>query len=426
MNSECDIELLERFIHDNTELEQLEEIADDFNIFTALDVVSNEIRHSTFLSWLLNPNESHGFGDYFLSSLLKQVAFKASALGIEGPAIFDIDSWSFDEAEILREWRDVDILVRSEVNRFVCAIENKVQSTEHGDQLSRYESIVSREFAGYQRAFVYLTVEGETPTEGAYVPLSYGEIVTLVKQLRGRKESKAGPEIMAFVSDYEQILRRYIVADSDIQEICRKIYKRHKKALDLIFEYKPDKLMEIHDHLIEIVEDDATLVSDASSKSYIRFIARDLDIVPKEGEGWTKTKRMLLFEFKNTPKGVHLHLIIGPGPQHIRQRLYEIAQGNLTLFNLAKRKLTKQWLTIFKKTILTAKGYEDKEGDELRHALEERISIFKDSDLPRIAHEIQQFNAGAAGAAGPPGGALETTLSDGGQYDEHQRVSELG
>lgn len=53
--------LLEKFVE---ELESLERIAYGFNIFTTLDIINTEIRHSNVLAWLLDPSENHGLGDY--------------------------------------------------------------------------------------------------------------------------------------------------------------------------------------------------------------------------------------------------------------------------------------------------------------------------------------------------------------------------
>jgi len=389
-NSERDV--LEGFIHENAELEQLEEIIDEFNIFTALDIVNNEIRHSNFLSWLMNPNESHGLGDYFLISLLKKISFKASSLGIEGLSIFDVDSWSFDDAEILREWKNIDILIKCDDQKLICIIENKIYSREHSKQLRRYKDIIKKEYTDYKRLFAYLTVEGDIPSENEYIPLSYSDVVPLVEHLIDSKKDKLGSEILAFISHYKEMLRRYIMKDSEIQKICRKIYKRHKKALDLIFEYRPDKLLEIYDSLLDIIQKDSELILDDSSKTYVRFIPKNLDFIAKKGEGWTKTKRILLFELNNNPNGVDLHLIIGPGPQEIREKLYAIAKGNLSLFNKSKRNLYKYWFTLYKKTLLRSKEYEDKEVEEVRKVLEEKWTDFKTSDLPKIEDELKKFD----------------------------------
>ena len=48
-----DQEHLERFVVDNPELEQLEDLLAKFNIFEVLKLQRQEIRHSNFLAWLL-------------------------------------------------------------------------------------------------------------------------------------------------------------------------------------------------------------------------------------------------------------------------------------------------------------------------------------------------------------------------------------
>lgn len=385
-------EILEEFIHENAELERLEKIVDDFNIFTALNIVNNEKRHSIFLSWLMKPDESHGLGDYFLNSFLKRISLNASLFGVNGPSIFDIDSWRFNDAEVLRERRNIDIIIRSDSNKFICIVENKIYSKEHDKQLKRYRDTVKREYPDYRKLFVYLTVEGEIPTETEYIPLSYSDIVVLVENLLTSKKDKLSPEILAFISQYKEMIRRYIMKDSEIQEICRKIYKKHKKAIDLIFEYKPDKQLEIYDCLVDMIEKDNDLILDNCSKAYIRFIPKDLDFIPKKGEGWTKTKRILLFEFKNLKTGVKLHLYIGPGEQNIKEKLHNIAKENPRLFNKLKQKLDKVWSEIYRRKILESSKYEDMEIDEIKEILKNKLEKFKSSDLKKIEDEIKKFN----------------------------------
>ena len=43
------------------------------NIFEILKISKTEIRHSNFLSWMLNPNGSHQLGDVFLKRFLREV-----------------------------------------------------------------------------------------------------------------------------------------------------------------------------------------------------------------------------------------------------------------------------------------------------------------------------------------------------------------
>jgi hypothetical protein len=145
MVNKNDKDLLEEFIINNENLEHLEDIVNDFNIFTSLNLINNEIRHSNFLSWIMNPKENHNLKDYFLSSLLKIISMRASSSGINAPSIFDIDNWSFIETEILREWRNIDILIKDDNHKLICVIENKIYSKEHSRQLRRYKEIVEEE-----------------------------------------------------------------------------------------------------------------------------------------------------------------------------------------------------------------------------------------------------------------------------------------
>ena len=61
---------LQDFICDNPELEQLEEYYNEFNIFDCVGMGKQEIKHSNFLSWLFNPKETHGMGDFFIKEFL--------------------------------------------------------------------------------------------------------------------------------------------------------------------------------------------------------------------------------------------------------------------------------------------------------------------------------------------------------------------
>ena len=43
------------------------------NFFNILNVTKTEIRHSNFLAWMMNPNESHNLNTIFLKWFLKEV-----------------------------------------------------------------------------------------------------------------------------------------------------------------------------------------------------------------------------------------------------------------------------------------------------------------------------------------------------------------
>ena len=392
MEISSDLEALRDFICDNSDLERLEDIVDDFNVFSALDIVKSEVRHSAFLAWLLNPSASHGLGDYFLSSFLKDIASKNSIDGEGNPSVFDIDSWRFEDAEILREWRNIDILIKSEVHKLTCVVENKIQSQEHGDQLQRYKETIKSEYPDHHLLLVFLTVDGDIPSDNEYVGYTYSDLVKLIERLISAKKDKVGTEVISFISHYLEMLRRYIVEDSEIHQICKQIYQEHKRALDLIFEYRPDKLAEISDCLVELISQDPQLIVDSSGKAWVRFTSSELDFIPKEGQGWVDSNRILLFVFNvNEKVGVNVAVLIGPGSQEIRKELYSIMNANQGLFNRAKYKLTPQWFTAYTRSIVSAKEVQEIDMAELQPLLAERLNTFKDDDLLRIVEELKRF-----------------------------------
>jgi hypothetical protein len=81
-----DKDLLEVFVVNNRDLEQLEAMLAEFNIFEAVGMTQQEIRHSHFLAFLLNPAQNHGLGDAFLKQWLKNVLIEA-----EQPPVSPVD-----------------------------------------------------------------------------------------------------------------------------------------------------------------------------------------------------------------------------------------------------------------------------------------------------------------------------------------------
>lgn len=135
--------------------------------------------------------------------------------------------------EVRREEDNIDILLISDSEQYIVAIENKVGSSEHSDQLNRYREILNRKYSTYKKMFIYLTPDGEESSDVAHWDvLSYKAILECVQYVLNNAHLKE--DVKTFIGDYVEILRRDIVQDNELKEICNKIYFRHKTALDLI------------------------------------------------------------------------------------------------------------------------------------------------------------------------------------------------
>ena len=80
------------------------------NIFQILRITKNEIRHSNFLSWLLDPNESHKLGDIFLKRFLREVFSSEKFDQIDQ---IDVEGMDLSKVEIEREWKNICLLYTS-------------------------------------------------------------------------------------------------------------------------------------------------------------------------------------------------------------------------------------------------------------------------------------------------------------------------
>ena len=270
MNTKEAQDLLEAFICDK-DLKELEQMFGKFNIFDCLKLTRTEIRHSNFLAWLLDPNETHGLKDYFLKEFLKhilkskkkeiaeinrkEIDLKNSENSDEiikrtysVPSIFDIDYWDMTEVEVFRELENIDLLLIDEKNKFVFVIENKIDSFQHSNQLARYRDYVDEQYPSttYQKLFIYLKPKKET-VEKPYIYLSYQTVRDTIKELIDDKDDKISDEILVAIKHYNEILERDIMnSEDELKKICRQIYRKHKTAIDLITKnssnYKSDVL----------------------------------------------------------------------------------------------------------------------------------------------------------------------------------------
>lgn len=189
----------------------------ELNVFKVLKNADHEIRHSSFLAWLFDPEENHGFGSEFaveffynafkvkmLTEKLKNLTdeeseaedqiikdwkkFKDKEFNVEGYTISDwserfsienfnglhckndkpdtyidteVPARSYDKNASIEESRKgrIDIFVKGA--DFTCTIENKTYSVEHDDQLKTYKDFINNKYKkdkGYTNFFIYLGI----------------------------------------------------------------------------------------------------------------------------------------------------------------------------------------------------------------------------------------------------------------------------
>lgn len=272
--NESDKEALLKFMQDAECLDALSKWTNDFNIFDVLKISRTEIRHSNLLSWLIDPNENHGLGDSFLYgiiALLSKELDQKTALHL-----LSSDLYSYN---VFREWNHIDILLISNQNRVVLAIENKVGAHEHNSgnseesQLITYKNKITSHYYDYTKIYIYLTPDGEEPSDNDWITLNYSDVVNVLEKVYSSKANQLGSDVSLLIKNYIDNIKKNITMDQELINLCNSIYNKHRRALDLIFENRDDVVSQISNNCKSIIEQIPGVTFDNSSKSkkYLKF-----------------------------------------------------------------------------------------------------------------------------------------------------------
>ena len=311
------IQALKSFIVDNPELEQLEDILEEFNIFEALGIGRQELRHSNFFAWLMNPKGSHGLGDYFLKQFIRKLAKLSDDERIDD-LLFNIETkGGLTDTEVFREWNHIDIFITNKSFKFTTTIENKFLSDEHGDQLGRYAATVESTYPDFLNIFIYLTPDQRIPLgSDRFTPIGYIHIVEIIEHILKVKSSVLSEDVKTLLRHYVAFIRRFLMS-GEIEKLCMEIYKKHKKALDLIYEYVKSSSIPvlIRNMLVDLLPTKGFKIF-YDSRSYIRFLPEDWNFIPLVSS-WKISRQenmpLICFEFYNTEQyGLILYLLCTP------------------------------------------------------------------------------------------------------------------
>ena len=267
----ADVLALKEFLLDIDCLDPLDEWADQFNLFDVLGIARMEIRHSNILGWLLDPNENHGLGDAVIRGFLNHVATSSGG----GVDVFDALLLDCHDFTVRREWRNIDILAVSASEKYAICIENKIGTGEHDNQLNRYRGIIEAQYPTYQHAFIYLSPDGSEPSDPErWCAMSYRDVLDIIEAAKAK--TRMHPDVELLVDNYIETIRRDVVGDERLEQICAEIYSKHRRALDLIYEHRPDRASSLAATIrawAEQRDSEGKIILDKNkcNKSYTRF-----------------------------------------------------------------------------------------------------------------------------------------------------------
>lgn len=395
MTNDEKMKVINDLVSDIDCLEPLHEWTNDLNIFSMLKLDRVEIRHSNMLSWLLNPNELHGLNDKLLKKFLIYATKGTNINIMKRLTPVDVDLMNLDDAVVYREKDNIDILIVSESSHLVLAIENKIGSSEHSNQLEKYKTGLLKDYPNnYHFVLIYLTPDGEESSDADnWISMSYEFILEEISNLINIY--KIPDKARLYIEDYIKAIRRSVVEDKEIVDICKKIYFKHQEAFDLIFENKPDLISHISDYiynyLVENAEKFDINVWDNHTKHYVRFTPNKLSAVCGHmGSGWIAHQTNLIgFEFQiYDDSGVNLAVIIGPADsqyEDYRQKLFDVAVKHN--YKMKGKTLNNKWKTILS-TNFVAKNKLDIKDEYMEDTIEVPIDNYMNNKLPGIIADL--------------------------------------
>lgn len=304
-------EALQNFLLDIDTLEKLKPWILGVNIFEVLKIARTEIRHSNMLAWLLDANEGHGLNDNVIKNMIQKIVRNNQLYFLNKKInVLELLTLDFYNFSVLREWNNIDILLVSKEDKVIICIENKVGSGEHDNQLERYQNKVENTYPkdeNYTHMYIYLTPDENEPSDtDNWLTFSYNEILDILNSQLDKQKLEG--QVKLLIENYMDTIRRFVVKDKNLEEICGEIYRKHKKALDLIFENRPDNLYTmsevIKEYLIERMQNNKDIIYSAenSHKTIIRFSTNIMEeIFPSVSGvrgGWSNG-RNYFYEIKN-------------------------------------------------------------------------------------------------------------------------------
>ena len=293
------------------------------NIFEAAALGRQEVKHSRMLSFLINPTKGHCLRDEvikkmvlakhnFLETAFSDFKLKPTRLILDGLADLRVEC----------EWRNVDVIAYSDSQRLVVVIENKIDAKESNkageSQLSRYADIVEREqkFAGYVKLFMYLTVEGDEPSDSRWCSLMHEEVLGFVQEAFEHTTRSGGMTVEAsfFVKNYIDFLRRNVVTNVELEEECKIIYERHKDLIDKIIEVAAAS-GGVSDFAADFAEKLGCEIYANRSGRFAYLPKELLHVLPDgtlERTWWSQQKPVIFFFYLDDKKKLKLIFQVGP------------------------------------------------------------------------------------------------------------------
>ena len=374
--------------------------SDEINVFYATGMTTQEIKHSAFLSWLLNPKQTHKLGNLFLSRLLQKLIERnnefdnaksnCDILQNQGFSSFSAFNNFLSAQDICVETEKtitspesrIDIFIQSVSTDTTIVVENKIFTSTHDDQLKRYQD-ESSIYKG-EKIYIYLTPQGDVPKgidgdyQSEWCVLSYKDISDVIKKiLKETQSNRTHTRLKFLMEDYVKMIDTNILKNNDnLRILCKQIKEKHAEAIELLLNYT-DNTEQVVNFAYKWIMDNIPNIAKIYVKNkgfcgYTKPIENfylknncQMDIT----DSWFKFQ----FQFYCNPDG-YTGILMGIGKESDKE--WTCPDMEIRKILMPNKKLTNKYCTLYSFGLLTVEEFQGTI-DEIKPKLSTRLSEFE-------------------------------------------------
>lgn len=303
-----------------------------FHLFSAICKDRDELTLARSIRYFLDPSEYHGLGPKLLRKFLQElVVLQREKCADSEHSKLHIDMLPLDHCSVLREvslgeFGRADVIIDLP-GKLYCLIELKLDYSEGLEQTNRYDEFLRNRVEGNYDIVLrcFLTPAGYSAQSDHFTPVSF----EVLKKIFNDDEalSQVNSDNHFLFDHLIRWIKELCPMDDDLKQICRSVYAKFQKEIDLIMQNAPT--------LTAFLKEVRSKINELAPNDYKVFAANDwLAVSPtcwlqdqtlQETRNYSKVRVELNYD--EDKKALH-YRIVGPEKCHEYIKQFTTVRAN--------------------------------------------------------------------------------------------------
>jgi hypothetical protein len=157
-----------------------------------------------------------------------------------------------------------------------------------------------------------LSPDGDEPSDEVWVPYTYRDVHRVLTRTRDNYRNAIGDQVLVFLDHYLNLLGTRFMDDEKLDDLCRRIYKNHRQAIDLIWERVGGPAAAGLSEVITLLDGDDRWHTFYRSGKYVEFVPKAwVDWLPPLGT-FDEPRHWVCVYLKLSEQRISWTVFIGP------------------------------------------------------------------------------------------------------------------